>query len=251
MTIAAADNLVFTHDYIFHTIQGEGKFIGVPSVFVRLSGCNLRCQWQNADGSTTLCDTAYSSHHPESKVATVVETVAAIHAYGCHHVVVTGGEPLLQSGTPILIAQLAKLGHHVTIETNGTLYVPTQAQFLSISPKLHSAVAQSYSSSLADQHQPASPINLTALTMLTTNQEHQLKFVVHERADLDEIATIVAQLREIKGGYDEGNIVLMPQGSSVGELDRRIPWIVESCKERGWRFSDRLHIRLWGSRRGI
>ncbi|MFB3041869.1 MAG: radical SAM protein [Candidatus Poribacteria bacterium] len=73
---------------IFYTIQGEGKLVGVPSVFFRTSYCNLRCVW---------CDTPYTSWTPENKDITVTEAVEAINKYNCKHVVLTGGEPFIQT----------------------------------------------------------------------------------------------------------------------------------------------------------
>jgi 7-carboxy-7-deazaguanine synthase len=248
MTNASAhERLTFSEDYVFHTIQGEGRFVGVPSVFVRLSGCNLRCTWQNAHGSTTLCDTPYASHHPDRLRKTIAETAATMHSFHCRHVVITGGEPFVQKRVAHLVSLLVDIGHHVTIETNGTIYLPTQAQFLSISPKLSSSIV------------PTSPhfamhekrrLNLAALAQLV-RQEHHLKFVVNAKKEVAEILDIVRVLREMNGAYDESNILLMPQAISVPELNRRSRRLIEICKQHDWRFCDRLHIRLWGKKRAI
>src|SRR5258706_8851752 len=109
---------------IFYSIQGEGILTGVPSVFVRTSGCNLRCQW---------CDTPYTSWNPEGREMTQDEILAEVRAHQPSHVVVTGGEPMIAPGIVELTQQL---GTHVTIETAGTVYKPVTCDLMSISPKL-------------------------------------------------------------------------------------------------------------------
>ena len=101
---------------IFFSVQGEGSLLGVPSVFVRTTGCNLRCSW---------CDTPYTSWQPEGEEMAIAQILTAVQSYNAKHVVVTGGEPLIMPGVPDLIAKLRALHHHVTIETAGT--VPTTA----------------------------------------------------------------------------------------------------------------------------
>ena len=113
---------------IFYSIQGEGQLVGLPSVFFRTSYCNLRCIW---------CDTPYTSWQPENKDISVEDAVAAILAYDCQQVVITGGEPFMQPQAVIsLCQQLQQRGLHITIETNGTLFESVEADLLSISPKL-------------------------------------------------------------------------------------------------------------------
>src|SRR6058998_3000737 len=93
---------------LFYSIQGEGKLVGVPSVFVRASGCNLRCTW---------CDTPYASWEPEGGEITVDQIVEQVLAYRCRHVVLTGGEPMIMPDVEALCAALKTKGLHVTIET--------------------------------------------------------------------------------------------------------------------------------------
>ena len=115
----------------FHTIQGEGKLVGVPSVFFRTSYCNLRCGW---------CDSAYTSWNPENKDITLAEAVEAITKYDCKHVVITGGEPFIQvKELTQLCQELDRRGHHITIETNATIFAPVAAHFISMSPKLRNS----------------------------------------------------------------------------------------------------------------
>src|SRR5579862_6099350 len=116
---------------IFYSIQGEGVLAGVPSVFVRTSGCNLRCVW---------CDTPYASWNPEGPVVSVEEIVSQVESYGCKHVVLTGGEPMLFEPVVELASTLKGLGHVITIETAGTIYRDIECDLMSISPKLTNSI---------------------------------------------------------------------------------------------------------------
>src|SRR5438477_9786475 len=110
---------------IFYSLQGEGSLVGVPSVFVRTSGCNLRCAW---------CDTPYTSWQPEGEERTLGSIAAEVKQYPARHVVVTGGEPMIAPGIVALTRMLA--GRHITIETAGTVFAPVRCDLMSISPKL-------------------------------------------------------------------------------------------------------------------
>src|SRR5215211_2456212 len=98
---------------IFFSVQGEGKLTGVPSVFVRASGCNLRCQW---------CDTPYASWQPEGEDVSVDRIVEQVVGYPAKHVVLTGGEPMIMPDIGPLCAALKGRGYHITIETAATVY---------------------------------------------------------------------------------------------------------------------------------
>ena len=97
---------------IFHSLQGESTFTGLPCTFVRLSGCNLDCSW---------CDTRYAKN--ESTCLSIEKIIDQIKGIGCNLVEITGGEPLLQLETPTLISQLLDLKFQVLLETNGTLSI--------------------------------------------------------------------------------------------------------------------------------
>ncbi|RLS48639.1 MAG: 7-carboxy-7-deazaguanine synthase QueE, partial [Planctomycetota bacterium] len=112
---------------VFHSIQGEGLLAGIPSVFVRTSGCNLRC-W--------FCDTPYSSWEPEGEKLDPAEILQQVLDIDCKHVVITGGEPMLWPSLVELVDGLRRAGRHVTVETAGTLDVPLVCDLASISPKL-------------------------------------------------------------------------------------------------------------------
>lgn len=238
--------LTFTDDWVFFTIQGEGKFVGRPSVFVRLSACNLRCEWHNGDGTFTKCDTPYSSHEPEKNLRSIKETIDEILKHNCKHVVITGGEPMLQTNVVLLIDKLVELGKHVTVETNGTIYRETKAQFYSVSPKLATSCPHT-SDNFENHHMKR--LNFKALSDFAKTK-HQLKFVVASKHDISEIESMVKTLASLVGGYDSENVYVMPQGITTEQLDKTYPVIIEAAKKNGWNVCDRLHIRLFGQKRG-
>src|SRR3954466_11617559 len=112
---------------LFYSIQGEGKLVGVPSVFVRASGCNLRCSW---------CDTPYASWDPEGENFPIAEIIRQVRAFNCRHVVLPGGEPMIMPDIVELCAAIRAAGHHITIETAATVYKPLELDLASLSPKL-------------------------------------------------------------------------------------------------------------------
>ena len=248
LSVEFADKkLTLTEDYIFHTVQGEGKFVGVPSIFVRLSACNLRCEWSNGDGTTTKCDTPYSSHEPEKLLKTVKEVFDDVMAIDCKHVVVTGGEPMLQVNVVHLINALEDAGRHVTVETNGTIYRECKASFWSVSPKL--ATSCPHTSEHFEMHH-SKRLNANALADIA-RRPHQLKFVLSRPSDEIDVRLIVDLIKLANRSYDESNVYLMPQGVSVAQFDSKMEWLVEMAKKNKWNITDRLHIRLWGHKRGV
>src|SRR5262249_44631393 len=112
---------------LFYSIQGEGGLAGVPSVFVRTSGCNLRCAWW---------DTPYRSWRPEGSEGTVDRIFEEVRSHPARHVVVTGGEPMIAPEIVALTQRLRDAGLHITIETAGTVFRPVACDLMSISPKL-------------------------------------------------------------------------------------------------------------------
>ena len=239
--------LNFTDEWVFHTVQGEGKFVGVPSVFIRLAGCNLRCQWSNGDGTITTCDTPHSSHHPEKNIKTIKETIGEVLKHNCKHVVITGGEPHLQENVVLLINGLVDMGKLVTVESNGTIYRDHKAQMLSISPKL--ATSCVHTSEDFERHHTAR-MNVKALADFV-KRPHQLKFVIQRESDITDIKALIELVKEYNGSYDEDNIYLMPQGITQEQFDKKLPWIIEIAKQLNWKVTDRFHIRAFGSKRGV
>ncbi len=222
---------------IFHSVQGEGMLLGTPSVFVRTSGCNLRCVW---------CDTPYTSWAPEGTDQPVEAILEEVRRHPVRHVVVTGGEPMIAPEMAKLTEGLHELGLHVTVETAGTLFAGVACDLMSISPKLaNSTPWERDGGRWAGQHERLR-IDVEVLRRLMAAYAYQLKFVVSRPEDLPEIQTIVQQTNA-----DRGRVVLMPEGTQADVLRDRGRWLVEIAKNEGFRFSPRLHIELWGNRRGV
>ena len=207
---------------------------GVPSVFVRTSGCNLRCTW---------CDTPYTSWQPEGEERTIDSIVREVNGYNAAHVVITGGEPMI---APAIAELTQALTQHITIETAGTVFVDVRCDLMSISPKLaNSTPRERDGGRWAAQHERLR-YQPEVLKKLMSRYEYQLKFVIAEPSDIEEVAAMTKEL-----GAETERIVLMPEGTDASVLAERGRWLVEICKERGYRFSPRLHIQLWGNRRGV
>lgn len=223
---------------IFVSLQGEGSLAGVVSVFVRLAGCDLQCEW---------CDTAYAQPIDGGQGMQVADIVAAVTDYKCRHVVVTGGEPLLADQLASLLEQLAQTGKHITVETNGTRFRPVVCDLMSISPKLSHSVRIKRSESQNERSGQSVRLNLPAIQRLVDNSgDYQLKFVVQERSDLEEIEDILNELR----GIDRDKVYLMPLARTKQEYRQRAGTVADYCLETGFRFSPRLQVELWGVRRG-
>lgn len=222
---------------IFYSIQGEGTLVGVPSVFIRTSGCNLRCRW---------CDTPYTSWQPEGEELNLQQIADRVKVFGSSHVVITGGEPMIAPRIAELAHTIRDLGAHITIETAGTVFQQLQCDLMSISPKLaNSTPWERDGGRWAAQHERLR-YQPDVLKRLMAEYAYQLKFVVALPEDLAEIETMQRQL-----GAPPQNIILMPEGVNRDVLRERGLWLAEICKERGYRFSPRLHVELWGDRRGI
>jgi 7-carboxy-7-deazaguanine synthase len=217
---------------IFYSIQGEGGLVGVPSVFVRTSGCNLRCRW---------CDTPYTSWNPEGEEMTLDAILERVSGYPAHHAVVTGGEPMIAPAVVELTRRLRERGLHITIETAGTVWAGVDCDLMSISPKLANSTPEG---PFRAQHERLR-IQPEVLSRLMATYDYQLKFVVAEPGDLVEIRTLVDGLRA-----DPRKVILMPEGVDAEVLRERSAWLTEICKAEGFRYSPRLHVDLYGNKRG-
>lgn len=222
---------------IYESVQGEGRLTGQPSVFVRASGCNLRC-W--------FCDTPYASWAPEGEDWSVDEIVAEVQRYSADHVVLTGGEPMLFAELIPLCQRLHELRRHVTIETAGTLYLPLDCDLMSISPKFASSAPPAETPNRwrerheRDRHAP------DVIRRLTEEHDYQLKFVIGSPADAEEVDRYLDQFPHIA---DE-NVWLMPQGTDMATLTAAATWLEPLCRQRGWNFCPRKHIEWYGATRG-
>ncbi len=222
---------------IFYSLQGEGILIGTPSVFVRTSGCNLRCTW---------CDTPYASWQPEGEDFSVSEIAGKVAIFRASHVVVTGGEPMIAPEIVDLTRRLHEAGLHITIETAGTVYAPVDCDLMSISPKLSNSVPREREGGRWAAQHDRLRYQPQVLKRLIDNYPYQLKFVVASRDDLDEIAAIRHDL-----GAPLSRVVLMPEGTDPHVLRDRGLWLADICKAEGYRYSPRLQIDLWGDKRGV
>jgi 7-carboxy-7-deazaguanine synthase len=225
---------------IYRSIQGEGTLMGVPTTFVRFFACNLRCSW---------CDTTYSWSVREGGTwerlapQVVAERVAAL---GARHVVLTGGEPTLQKELAQLACLLKEQGHHLTVETNATIFpqalVP-QIDLWSLSPKLVSAGTRNY---LREE------VIARFLAALEPSQQ-QWKFVIQDAADEESLRALL----ERHPAFSERRLplILQPEGTqAVQDYPAALDWLAGRLRDPFWarynvRVLPQLHVIIWGRRR--
>jgi 7-carboxy-7-deazaguanine synthase len=225
---------------IFHSIQGEGELTGVPSVFVRTSGCNLRCSW---------CDTPYASWNPEGEEMSVDAIVDRVLSFSCAHIVLTGGEPMIAKGVHELAARLKEAGMHITIETAGTVAPDGIAcDLASLSPKLANSTPSSDLAGHAwvERHEKTR-LQPEILRQWIDSYPFQLKFVASDYQQITEIKQLLVSLDRTVPAC---KTLLMPEGITLEALGARRDWLIDACKQHGFRFCQRLHIDLFGNTRG-
>ena len=239
---------------IFPTVQGEGISAGCPAVFIRTSRCNLHCVWCDTDHTWNFESTPWPHEkdaipgyqkHRKSDVTielSPADAASAILAYHCPRIVITGGEPLLQEIELLEMASILRRGQPATIlevETNGTRipsagFAHTIDQF-NVSPKLsNSGIPENLR------------LNPAALAHFAESHKAWFKFVVANPSDLVEIQTLRSRF-----SIPADRILLMPEGRTSAALDRSAAQLATVCRDLGFRFCDRLHIRLWGDKRGV
>jgi len=239
---------------IFHTIQGEGRSAGLPCIFLRLSQCNLHCVWCDTDYTWNWEGTrfkhekddqpGYKKFNRSAQIieCTVTQLVEAIDQHDCPNLVITGGEPLLQQEE---LSELAKALstqtsiRHIEIETNGTIIPGADLDRLvhqyNVSPKLSNS-----------NNSQRIRIRKDALQFFAQSEKSNFKFVIGKPEDMDEVQAMI-------GEHDipKEKVILMPLGTSVESLDAREEWLADICRSQGYAFSDRMHIRLFGNKRGV
>jgi len=218
---------------IYKSIQGEGFLTGTPSVFVRTSGCNLRCRF---------CDTPFASWWPEGEYLALDAILARVKELGETHVILTGGEPMLFAESVELTMALRHLGRHITIETAGTRYLPVACDLMSISPKLsNSAPAADQGPGWARRHDTRRHAPDT-IRRLVAEHPYQVKFVVDSVADCREVEEYLAGFPEI----DRGRVMLMPMGTDAAALAETAVWLEPYCAEHGLHYCPRRHVDWFG-----
>jgi len=219
---------------IFSSVQGEGFLTGTPSVFVRTTGCNLRC-W--------FCDTPYTSWQAEGEPWTTDEVIARVVECEEAHVVLTGGEPLVQHDCVAVCAELREAGRHVTVETAGTVFQPLECDLMSISPKLSSSAPSSPPhTTWRRRHEQRRHRPSVIARLIDCAAEYQIKFVVDRPADVDEVERYLDEMPDI----DRQRVLLMPQGVDLEQLERKGRWLEVVCQERGLQFCPRMQIEWYG-----
>ena len=212
----------------FFSIQGEGPTAGLPAVFVRLQGCSVGCCW---------CDTKYSWSPEGGRAVDLDVLVAEVTAHPCRRAVITGGEPLESALFAPLCRALVKRAFTLEVETSGTLPPPGDAP---------AGIQWNVSVKLAGSRVPVSRrINPEAIQAFL-ELETWWKFVVIGEDDLAEVLRLAEAF-----ALPRARILLQPEALGREDLVARAPWLVEACKRHGFRFSPRLHIFLWGARRGV
>lgn len=260
---------------MFCSIQGEGIYTGVPSFFVRTVGCNLKCVFKNS-----TCDTPYTSFNPEKPMyddwdglMEGFKTLINDHPK-VNHLVVTGGEPLLQKkDLEEFLSKASQLRDFtITIETNGSLPMLNpmgkgyKVDLYSVSPKLSSSVDWDCKFLTEQQrdHHNSTRINYKNLyDIIRYSKNYQFKFVYSGSECIDEIKDIYSKIAGFVNKEDDCSFEfwirrhpnkftqLMPEGTTNDLLKDIQLECVNACIENGWRFADRLHIRIWGDKRGV
>jgi len=213
----AAERLKITE--IFHSLQGEAQFAGVPSVFVRLTGCPLRCHY---------CDTAYAFHGGEWWALPAI--LARVAEFNTNDVCVTGGEPLAQRACASLLVALCDQGHRVSLETSGAMPVESLDTRVIRVVDVKTPGSGEASRNLYDQ-------------LLTLKAQDQVKFVITSRADYEWSRT---KLQELSLSSRCG-VLFSPSHGQVAARDLA-EWIL--ADRLPVRFQIQLHKILWGDERG-
>lgn len=221
---------------VFESVQGEGPNTGKPCLFIRLAHCNLTCVW---------CDTKYTwdfanyDYAREVRVVPVSELARRAQEAASAHLVITGGEPLLQQRRLVELCAALAPSLFIEVETNGTVpplpALTARIDQWNVSPKLAHA-----------GDEPSLRIRPAALSAFRDTGRAWLKLVVEGAADLVEIGELVAQL-----DWPRRRVLLMPQATTPDELRARLPELESWAAERGFGYSTRLHVELWGGRRGV
>jgi 7-carboxy-7-deazaguanine synthase len=240
---------------VFYSIQGEGLSMGVPSVFVRTTKCNLHCVWCDTDYTWNWSGTRFehvNDQRPDyrkfdkkewmSKMA-VTEVAQLVAQFSGRNVILTGGEPMLQQEALTRLMQRLREHHHpeyrFETETNGTM-MPL--------PEFDAAIDQyNVSPKLANSNNSVRLRERAAVyRFFAQHPKSNFKFVVADATDLAEVQSLIE-----KYAIPSQKVLLMPEGTAAEQLAQRRPWLTEICKQRGFRYTDRLHVQIWGGKKGV
>lgn len=205
---------------IFYSIQGEGPNLGKPAIFLRLAGCHLRCVW---------CDSKFTWDFKSGKKMSTEEILKELRKFPCQHLVVTGGEPLIQQNA--LKELFGKLkNYYIEMETSGSLvsHLNEYIDQYNCSPKL----SNSKNRKICLENFP--------------KEKTYYKFVIEKPEDIKEVKAFIKKHR-----LEKEKIILMPEGVKKSEISKRMKWLVELCKKENFRVSPRLHINIWGNKRKV
>ena len=224
---------------IYSSRQGEGLLTGTPSVFVRASGCNLRC-W--------FCDTPYTSWEPEGEDWSIEQIMTAVEGMkeGHRHVVITGGEPMLFAELIPLCERLHAAGWNITIETAGTLFLPLSCDLMSISPKLASSTPSAERAGPWQARHERTRHEPQVIRQLMSRHDYQLKFVIDTPADCELVQAWLGEFPEAR----RDRVLLMPQGTDAAALAAIGQWLAPYCQDHGFIYCPRKHIEWFGAVRG-
>lgn len=220
---------------IYQSFQGEGPWAGTPSLFVRTSGCNLRC-W--------FCDTPYTSWQPEGFRLTPEQILDRVRNSQAPDVVLTGGEPMLSDELGRLTAGIRAAGRRITIETSGTVQQPVTCDLMAVSPKLTNSIPlDAVWSSRHDRTRHRASV----VRSLIRDYRVILKFVIDRPDDVTEVLDYLQEFPDVT----TDQVWLMPQARSQDQLAEKADWLRRLAATHGFHYSPRLHIEQFGSRRGV
>lgn len=235
-------------------IQGEGRDCGTPSILIRISGCNMNCQFKDS-----VCDSAYTSWRPESGKYSLndIQNLIDVNPQ-IKYAFITGGNPSFKPQLLQEIIDVLKVNNlYVAIEDNGTLYFPFRGiDFVTLSPKLSNSVPipgtvindptmKGYIVTEQDYRKHERyRTRYESMRRWIQSYDYQLKFVVSDESQLQEVKDLILEL-----SADRDKVYLMPEGINRQQLDSRRQWLVELCIREGFKFTDRLHIVTYDNKR--
>ncbi|MEA3374441.1 MAG: 7-carboxy-7-deazaguanine synthase QueE [Campylobacterota bacterium] len=245
----------------FFSIQGEGKYTGVPSLFFRFGGCNMRCEGfgckETAPDGVTVpgCDTVYAVDKQHfgaqwQQVTELQQLIDVLESYELPKnvdVVLTGGEPLIYADNPLFAAFLQYLierDHRVTFETNGAM--PVNFTAYPVYRKCIYALSVKLSNSGEPYAKRVKPDIF--IDIASHARESFFKFTVDQAHIGSELEK---EIEEIVAYVPHESVYCMPLGGSKTEVEANTEAVIEFCKRKGYRYSDRLHIRIWDQNKGV